>query len=67
MVAVALIAGCVASVPWVPAARHGLAKLSNPSREIRLILVDLFLFLVLAWSLAEGLGGTSTPFIYFRF
>jgi alginate O-acetyltransferase complex protein AlgI len=67
VVAVALIAGCVASVPWVPAARHGLAKLSNPSREIRLILVDLFLFLVLAWSLAEGLGGTSTPFIYFRF
>ena len=62
-----LLLGALASVPWVPWARRTLAEINTSARRRWLVVADLSLFLVLALSLAEGLGGTSTPFIYFRF
>lgn len=62
-----LIFGVLASIPWVPRVRTALAGMSVVTRRGALICADCALFMVLAISLAEGLGGTSTPFIYFRF
>ena len=62
-----LLLGALASVPWGPWARRTLAEINTSARRRWLVVADLSLFLVLALSLAEGLGGTSTPFIYFRF
>jgi alginate O-acetyltransferase complex protein AlgI len=62
-----LLFGVMASIPWVPWARRRLAQLTSLRRRPILVLADVSLFLVLALGLIEGLGGTSTPFIYFRF
>lgn len=63
----ALALGAVASVPWLPWARERLEQGRIPARAALLWTADLALLAVLVLSLAEGLGGTSTPFIYFRF
>lgn len=66
-VVASLLLGVLASVPWVQWVRTALAEMSSLKRGRLLLLADVALFMVLAVSLAEGLGGTSTPFIYFRF
>ena len=66
-VTAALLLGAVASVPWFPWVRTRLEAGRLPARPVLLWGADLALVAVLVFSLAEGLGGTSTPFIYFRF
>ena len=66
-VVAALALGAVASVPWLPWLRDRLREGRVPGRPVLLWGADAALVVILVLSLAEGLGGTSTPFIYFRF